>query len=115
MQDHSECKRQFIQLSRAWYAEANLRDVDYSDKITIGFYHPEGGTTGEFEISFSELGGRTVPKLIAFDDSWSALFNFGDLIEKMADIDDRCISPEKFCELLKSLGIEDNTPEECRQ
>jgi len=112
MQDHSECKRQFIQLSKAWYADANLRNSKFDDKISIGFYHPEGGTTGEFEIEFSELCGRIVPKLTAYDDGWSALFNFSDLIEKMAEIDDKCVSADEFCELLVLLGIENKTPTE---
>ena len=111
MEEYSEYKRQFIQLSRAWYAEANLRDVDYLDKITVGFYHPDGGTSGEFEISFEKLGGKIVPKLIAFDDSWGALLGFADLVEEMAEIDNQNVSAEKFCEILEKLDIEDNTPE----
>ena len=30
MKDHSECKRQFFQLSRAWCADASLRESDFS-------------------------------------------------------------------------------------
>lgn len=109
MKDHSECERQFIQLSMAWYADANLPRGEKVEIITVGFYHPDGGTTGEFQISWRELGGRVVPKLEAFDDSWNALYNFSDLIKKMSDVDDDNISPEEFCKMLIGLGIKDVT------
>lgn len=43
MKDHSDCKRQFIQLSRAWYGPSNLLNSDILDEITMGFYHKDGG------------------------------------------------------------------------
>lgn len=112
MKDHTNCKRQFTQLSRAWYADANLPQGNKVEIITIGFYDPEGGTTGEFEVSWQKVGGRLTPKLTSFDDSWNALFNFSDMLEAMADIDSEDISPEDFCKLLLELGIEDATKEE---
>ena len=107
---HYGCKRMFTQLSRAWYAEANLRH-DLLDEIMIGFYHPGGGTTGEFAIRWEELGGESTPRLEAFDDSWSALWEFRDLLEKLAEVDDQDITPVQLCDILISLGIEDNTKE----
>jgi len=108
MNKHKDCKRGFIQLSRAWYADACLKGID---DITIGFYHPEGGTTGEFSIKWEKLGGKVVPKLTAFDDAWDALLNFKDLLELMATVDSQNITPNEFCILLRSLGIEDRTKE----
>lgn len=112
MNKHKDCKRKFIQLSRTWYADANLKRSDFIDKITVGFYHMDGSTTGEFEISWMMIAGKSVPKIEAFDDGWSALFNFGDMLESMADVDNKNISPEEFCKLLTSLDIEDTTPTE---
>lgn len=112
MKDHTECKRQFTRLSRAWYASANLPEGGKVEIVTIGFYHPDGGTTGEFQVSWEHLGGKLTPRLCAFDDSWNALFNFGDMLESMADIDGEDISPDEFCQLLIALGIEDATPTE---
>jgi hypothetical protein len=43
---YQDCKRQFIQLSKSRYAEANLKDKDIQDEIILGFYHKDGGTTG---------------------------------------------------------------------
>ena len=112
MSKHDECSRRFIQLSKAWYADANLARTDIIDQVTIGYYHPEGGTTGEFQVTWKELGGKVVPSLHAFDDGWSALFQFGDMLESMADIDDKNVSPDEFCKLLVAIGIEDDTPTE---
>lgn len=110
MEKHTGCKRGFTQLSKAWYGDANLKNSEMIDRFSIGFYHPEGGTTGEFLISYEELGGKIIPRLQAFDDGWDALFNFSDLIEAMSKIDDKNISPDDFNKLLVSLGIEDMTP-----
>lgn len=107
--DHTGCTRKFTQLSRAWYSGSNLPDGDKVEVVTVGLYHHEGGTTGEFQISWSFLGGKLVPELSAFDDSWGALLQFRDLLESMAGIDDKNIEPNQFCELLISLDIVDAT------
>ena len=112
MKDHSECKRQFIQLSRAWYASACQVNSEKVDRVNIGFYHPEGGTTGEFEVSWEYLGNRLVPSITAFDDAWDALIHFSDLLSAMAELDNQNVPPDEFCQLLVQLGIEDCTPTE---
>lgn len=110
MKDHTECKRKFINLSRAWYGDANLRGSEVLDEITIGFYHPDGGTTGEFTIRWIELGGEITPMLCSYDDSWDALWQFRDVLKKMVAKDGENPSPTEMCELLESCGIEDATP-----
>lgn len=110
MKDHSECKRKFIQLSKAWYADANLRGSDIVDEIMVGFYHPGGGTTGEFAIRWTVLGGSSTPMICSFEDSWSALWEFRDLLEKLSELDGDNPSPDEIAELLSSLGIENDTP-----
>ena len=111
MGDHENCKRQFIQLSRAWYAETFLPNSRLNDEVTVGMYHPEGGTTGEFAIRWSEIGGKIVPMLCAFDDAWDALMMFRDVLEVMASVNDQNVTPDRFCELLIECGVEDATPE----
>lgn len=110
----NKIKRQFVHLSRAWYGDVNLKlESDVVDRINVGFYHQDGGTTGEFTFAWEKLAGRIVPRLHAFDDGWRALHGFSDLIEAMAKVDGQNISPDEFCKLLVSLGIQDVTPEEC--
>ena len=109
MKNHSCCKRQFTQLSKAWYGTVLLKSENEIDVVTIGYYHPDGGTTGEFQIYWETIGGMLTPRLCAFDDSWSALYECRDLLELMAGIDDENISPDEFCKMLSDLGIEDAT------
>jgi hypothetical protein len=75
----------------------------------IGMYYPDGGTSGEFAVRWTRLGGKVVPRLEAFDDSWSALAHFGDLLEWMATVDDQCVGPKEFTEKLREFGIRDKT------
>jgi len=112
MKDHTGCERAFHQSSRAWYTEHLPLDAGIFDEFMVGMYHPEGGSTGEFKIIFQNLGGDIVPRLCAYDDSWDALFNMGDLLESMADADDKNISPEEFRKLLVLLGFKDITSTE---
>ncbi|MCL4473541.1 MAG: hypothetical protein M1455_06330 [Actinobacteria bacterium] len=111
---HEGCRRQFIQLSRAYYGAISLATTrDVTDEIQVGFYHPDGGTSGEFSIVWIALTcADTVPRLEAFNDSWDALWQFRDVLEKMAAVDGQNISPDDFCRLLESCGVEDATPVE---
>lgn len=106
---HEGCEKGFTHLSKAWYGEACLKDSEVIDKITIGFYAQDGGTSGEFCVAWEGLAGRPVPRLCVYDDGWSALNEFSDLIKKMADFDGQDISPEEFADLLLSMGIKDRT------
>jgi hypothetical protein len=107
--DHKGCVRAFYHLSEAWYAEAN-RSSEYTDDVTFGMFAIEGGTTGEMAVRWQELGGKSVPQLRVFDDGWSALATFTDLIVELGKFDDRNITPKDFCALLIRLGFEDQTP-----
>ena len=57
------------------------------EEVTIGFYNPEGGTPGEFEIRWENFDGEIVPRLCAFGDSWRALAHCCDLLEGLAAMD----------------------------
>lgn len=111
MQNHDGATRGFSHLSRAWYGKDCLQGAQYTDQITIGFYFPQGGTSGEFCISWYQLCGKTTPKLECFDDAWHALNECSDLIKALADWDGMDIPPAKVCEILLSLGFVDMTKE----
>lgn len=107
--DHSGCIRGFHQNSRAWYG-CSVKDGDI-DRFSIGLYHPEGGTTGEMTVKFMPLLGKVVPRLHCFDDGWSALSTFTDLIERMGAADDQNITPDDFRKMLLECGFTDLTKE----
>lgn len=110
---HEGCRRQFVQLSRAWYADVCLPMKDAVDEVNVGFFAPDGSTTGEFCVKWIDLGSHGLaPRLEVFNDAWDALWQFRDVLEKMAGVDGQDISPEEFCELLKSCGVKDATPVE---
>lgn len=100
--------RAFIHAKEAWY---KFPLAPYTiDEVMVGLYRKDGGTSGEFAVRWSNVGGKSVPRLEAFDNSWAALGQFQDLLVAMSMIDDQGITPTAFCELLKSLGISDRTP-----
>ena len=115
MKKHEGCERGFHQASKSWYGKIALgefKNKEVLDTFSIGFYAPDGGTTGEFVVEWTELtAGQWVPQLQAFDDGWDALFNFQDMLKLMADADDKNISPDDFRKLLLSCGIVDLTKE----
>ena len=75
----------------------------------FGLYGIDGSTSGEMCVRWKELGGKIVPQLQVFDDGWSALASFPDLILELGDLDNQNITPKEFCALLKGLGFKDLT------
>ncbi|MDA3833732.1 MAG: hypothetical protein PF495_10065 [Spirochaetales bacterium] len=102
-------ERGFSQLSKTWYGKTNLTNPAMLDIISIGFYTPDGGTSGEFQVAWEKLAGKWIPRLKAFDDSWISLSNFSDMLKAMAGVDDQNIPPDDFASMLEKLGIRDMT------
>ncbi len=111
MRDHSGCIRGYRQLSRAWYGLACLSKEGLVDQVTFGFYHPEGGTTGEIYVEWSPLVSdeRPTPRLHLYDDAFSALAHFKDVLDRLADFDNADIQPWEFCQILRECGFQDLT------
>lgn len=105
MENHEGNIRGYIRCSKAYYAELHGNTIE----VTVGMYAPDGGTSGEFMFEWVDLSGVLYPRLKAFDDSWSALWMFQDLLQAMSGIDDEGIQEPEFCQLLDSLGISDMT------
>lgn len=111
MSKHDDCIKGFHHLSRAWYGETNLKiaKIDIADEVCFGFFHPDGGTTGEMIMEFRHLGGRVVPHLSVWDDGWSALSQFCDVLAELGQVDNQNISPAQFCDILLKCGFKDLT------
>ena len=114
IRNHNGDIRGFTQLSKAWYGKANLTTDDTLDRLNLGLYCPDGGTSGEFEIKWVGIGRGWTPILNAFDDGWSALYKFKDLLKIMASIDSDDITPDDFVKLLEKLGIKNMTQVEVK-
>lgn len=112
MKDYTGCKRQFIHLSQAYYGKSSLKERDYVDIVSIGMYHKDGGTLGEFSVKWYDLGS-IVPRLECFNDAWEVLGHcFCDLLMLMMEEDSKSVSPLAFCDILRKLKIEDATMRE---
>ena len=107
MRKHNGCKRAYERSSKAFYAKSLPTETI---KVMVGMYHPEGGTSGEFEFDWVDLGSHGLcARLKCFDDAWDALAQFKDLLHKMAEIDEQNIQEPEFCKILDELGIVDIT------
>jgi hypothetical protein len=112
MRDHDGDIRGFYHLSEAWYGPANLPNENVVDEVTFGHFAPEGGTSGEMSIKWYDLGSKVYLCLECFDDAWSSLSTFTDLIVEIGKLDGEKPTPKEFCELLIRLGFKDLTPRE---
>ena len=106
---HDGDEMRFSRLGEAWYAATALRD-GVNEEVCIGFYCPDGGTTGEFSVEWKTLGGKSVPELRCFSDGWSALANIPGLLAMLEQMDEADPTPDAFCLGLLALGLTDGTP-----
>lgn len=112
IRNHDGCIKGYHDLTDAWFNK-NI-EPKFKHKLSIGMYHPEGGTSGEFYVKWEDVGGsaRLVPTLEVFDDGWAALSMFTDLIQELGTLDSENISCEEFKELLDRIGFKDLTRRE---
>lgn len=98
--------RGFHWTSRAYYASS----IGDRQEILFGMYDENGeGTSGEMAIRWVDVGAKVAPRLEVFDDAWSALFLFNDLLEAMSEVDGQNITQEDFVALLLDHGFIDLT------
>jgi hypothetical protein len=76
-----------------------------NNQLAIGFYHPEGGTRGEFVMEWTHLSQLgLVPQLQVFDDGWDALAAMPDLLKELRKLDDKKPTREQIIDLLRCQG-----------
>jgi len=101
--------RGYHRFSKAWYHKS-CPDIE----INFGMFDLEdGGTTGEMSMVWQKLGGKLVPQLRSFDDSWAVLASFSDLIVKMGEADEENLQEKDFAKMLDGCGFKDLTIYEC--
>lgn len=109
MRDHTGDIRCYYRSTKAYYAK-NIPNENLH--VMFGMYHPEGGSSGEMKIEWVDIGSKKTPQLQVFDDAWSALGLFPDLIKKLSKADSQDINDDEFCAILDRLGFKDITPYE---
>ena len=75
-----------------------------TEQIYIGLYHIDGGTAGELCIQW----GNHSPLLHVYQADWKALYSMQDVLNLLAELDGKEITPEKFIKKLKALGFREN-------
>jgi len=109
MKDHEGDYKGFIHTGEAWYAKTVLFG-DILDSISIGWYCPGGGTSGEFNVVWSSVGGKPCPRLRLFSDAWDCFATMPELFSTLANYDDVDLTPQELRDLLLALGYKDDTP-----
>lgn len=104
--------RAYSHLGEAWYRDSILAAIknDYVDQVTFGTYC-EGRYVTELEMRWYNLRGddHASARLEVFDESWTVLSQFQDVIARLAGYT-KGISPREFCRLLGECGFVDRTP-----
>ena len=109
MEDRSGDIKGFSWTGGAWYAKSILPRLEAVDEVMFGFYDPQGGTSGEMSMRWTEHRREAVPYLTVFCDAWAALFELQDVLEILANRNDDCISPSEFMAVLTAQGFKDLT------
>lgn len=119
-EDPSKYVRGYIHSREAWYYGATTRGKDILDDVMFGLYHPEGGCLAEMMMEWHILGGKPYARLEVYDESWTTLLSFSDVLEKLsawqkehdfwAGNREETLSSKEFCRLLDECGFVDRTP-----
>lgn len=106
--------RGFVHCSEAYYGLQQSPGHPVLDVLMVGVYHPEGGTSGEFSVSWLNLknAGEVMVQLEVTNDAWGILPIFQDVLNWMARLGGRSPSPQEFADALRNLGVTDLTPRE---
>jgi hypothetical protein len=108
-----ESVKGFYWQTRSYYHIPQNKKPDFIDSLSMGIYHHEGGTSGEFEIEWTRLQGKAVSRLKAFDDCWHVLPLLPELFTLMAQVssssDTPAYSTEDFTKRLVEMGWRDLT------
>ncbi len=99
--------------TRAYYHMPQNQKPDYIDDLSLGIYHSEGGTSGEFTIEWITLDRNVASRLKAFDDSWHVMPLMPELFTLMAQVSSDSSTPaystEDFTKRLLEKGWRDLT------
>lgn len=104
--------RGYIRTSKAWYARAMLKNGTPIWEVNFGMYYPKGGTAGEITMEWLTVGNKECPMLRCFDDAWKVLYSFSDVLQRLAEVDNKNITEEEFVAILDTCGFKDMTPYE---
>ena len=95
-------KREYRLLGASQYTKANR-------SISILVYDEDQRYTGEIICQWVLVANRPVPQLQVFYDAWRGLMLLPDLIERLGNLDNANITPQRLVEILDECGFVDCT------
>ena len=102
--------RGFHWFKKSWYASPRN-----SHTIAFGLYTKSGRKNGEMTMRWIEFeDGQSAPKLECFDDAWSILAGFHDVMVAIGKAKEN-ITQEEFIEILLQYDFKDMTEYEMKQ
>lgn len=110
MTDNSITKQYIIE-NDAWYTSVAPIENNYTDEVTVGFYHEDGSTEGSFAIRWYPVGfpSQSSARIEAFHDSWRVLSKCRDLIDDLGSLEE-LPSVRDVLDALDRNGFKDTTP-----
>ena len=92
-----------------WSSRAYYKSVYDKPTINLGVYYEDGGTTGEFDLTWYELGDRLVARLQMFNDAWALLADMAPVFAALSELDGKEPTEQEVFDLLLSVGVKDIT------
>lgn len=103
-------EKQYVLLSKAWYGDVCLKNMDYEDEVTFSIYDEATSLQGECCVKWYYLDGKLSPKVEVFADAWCLFAECNDLFLLLSKHHNEDLTPAQFIECLNKCGFKDNTP-----
>ena len=103
-----EAVLRIIRTNQAWYYTHSLHDASLAETWSVGV-DPKtgGGTYGEWEVNWRELGGEVAMRVEVFHDAFKVMMAVPGWWETLAA--NESASPDELMEALARIGFVDMT------
>ena len=94
--------------------ELRWKDISYKNELWITYWNEETKIQADFSIKWYDIGDvEFAPKLEVFEDSWLALYQYGqDFLKLLSENDRKMLSKEEMKSKLLEIGFVDKTFDE---
>lgn len=102
-------------LPEGWvFYDSEIRWPEQGNKdLMIGFWNAETKVQGDITISWEPLGDILNPQLHVFEDSWKALYLYGqEFLRLLALVDNQAICKDDLKIRLTEIGFHDESLDE---
>jgi hypothetical protein len=105
-EDFSGYHRRYVHMK----GELGGKTSNLVGRVMFGYRdNKSGGVPGEISMNWQVLDHEIVPFLKCWNDGWSSLASFPEVIAWLGERNDENITPQQFCQFLQSCGFVDET------